>query len=186
MKVFLRISIVAIVSMTMATCATVLKDGPGPGAEHLAIGTIKLHAKNFQHAGDATVNGTHVAGMVLKFQDISTGETFKATSSQSQTGLFYFPIEPGKNYQLLEIFFKKEAANGSWVSLTRTTRKWKFASGNSKVVNLGHLYWEANQLAERDQPIAMQKQHAEVRAKVEEKYPDSGWLDYDWTPLVLE
>ena len=185
MKVFLRIIIAAIVSMTMAACATVLKEGPGPGAEHLAIGTIELHAKNYKYYGDATVNGSHVAGLVLKFQDLATGETIKA-SSQSQTGIFYFPIEPGKNYQLIEIFFRKEVANGSWASLTRTPYEKKFASGNSKVVNLGHLYWEADNLAERRQPIAMQKQHAEVRASVEEKYPDSGWLDYDWTPLVIQ
>ena len=185
MRDFLRIIIVAIVSMSMASCATVLKDGPSPGSEHLAIGTVMLHAENYKDHGSATINGTHVAGVILTFQDLSTEETITARS-QPQTGLFYFPIEPESHYQLIEIYFESSGTGGFGLSLTQTTYKRKFASGNSRVVNLGHFYWEANKLAEKFKPIAMQKQHEEVRAIVEEKYPDSGWLDYDWTPLVLE
>lgn len=181
----LRIIAAVVISMTIPACATVLKNGPATESDRLAIGTIRLRAQNFLYYGDATVNGSHVAGIELTFRDLSNGEIVRAIS-QPRTGIFFFTIKPGRTYQLTEVYFKDEASNGAWADVTCAPTELVFASELHRVVNLGKLSWEADRSVQRYGSIAMQRQHEEVRAIVEERHPDSGWLSYDWTSIVLK
>lgn len=169
--------LVLVVLSVLVSCATTLSVEPTETQRTLVVGEIKLHAKNFEHFGDATLSGDHTKWIEVTIYDLTNDKTIK-TSTIDDNGFFYFPAEKNSRYRITKLYIKIQH-NGWWADLVATPANLIFDVGEGKIYDAGEINWSADH-ARKSYAMMKLGPESDLRAYLQKTYPKSKWNELEW------
>lgn len=94
-------------------------------------------------------------------------------------------VSPGHRYKLTKLAYKVESSDDSWAAVSYSPNVKYIDISEDTVHDLGHLRWRADKKYSYSLFQSREADDIQPRQLIEEKYPDSYWLDYEFVPTYF-